>query len=510
MSTLQEFLIKSAGMEKEARTAIAKRLLASTMTPQEVFKRFGKVKGQQYLDDITEAVKNHINSLSVSGKDNNTTRSYLRRILANDTSRQLHFNNKLSKSDYLKHLSSDPQVSNSISQYNDILRTAGSQSGLSDIYKTLPRQDRLLVSKYLRGAVPESGLQQLTNDVQQSAQNARARLLNSVEAPTLPEKSQYAKTLQQEYGIKSREELIKEMQDSRINFNPDELQHSHYITGKANVFGDSGLGIDHKHRLLAATRLPFTTPDRLPAQAAAMNDVLNTSGKFDSIYFGKTMSELPRSVQKALQIIKGENLLEPGTRANRLFNTVYNNKTLINELGLSDILKSYMSGKNASYWPSIDAILVHPKALGAKNTAGIRAHELGHRAAYTMAPDTHADEAFRTFRKMHLLGKKYNMNVPLDDPKLMQETFAESYIPKLLGPNSRAAVFASTRKRTRDMENTLFAEYTHLSEPQRKILRRELLKHYKADRDAINAMQTSEDTKDLFRQLAFNYGHALV
>lgn len=507
MSALQEFLIKNAGMDKGARTAIAKRLWASTMIPQEVVKRFGKVKGNRYLDDINTASKNHFNSLSVSGKGNDTTRSYLRHVLANDAVRQLHFNNKLSKSDYLKHLSYDSRVSNSSSKYNDILSAAGSQSGLSDIYKTLPNQDRLLVSKYLRGAVPESGLQQLPNDVRQSAQNARASLLHPAE--TLPERSRYAKTLQQEYGIKSREELIKEMQAQGLDFNPDELQHSHYVLGGLHDILDQMPTIDKKHALRAATKLPYTSNDRLPAQDAAASDVLKTSAQFDFNYAGSDMDKLPRSVQKALQIIKGENLLEPGTRANRLFNKVYNNKALYNKLNLTnaDDIPYFVDGRNAAYLPELDTLIVHPKAFG----PGTKAHEDGHRAAHTMAPEPHAEEAFRTFRKMQLLGKKYNMNVPLGRPKLMQEVFAESYIPKLLGPNSGAAeFFYSPKKQLRRIDAAALARGMHFTAPKRKFAHRKVLERDKANRDAINAMNASEDTKDLFRQLLFNYGHWFV
>jgi hypothetical protein len=500
MSTLREFLIKNAGMEKSARTAIAKRLLASTMTPEEVVKRFGKVKGQQYLDDITAAIKNYVNSPSVasSASDAAKTRNYLRRMFDNNMSHQLYFNNKLSKSDFLKPVGYGISRPN-ITQYQSWLNSDGFMSGLSFLYDELPRQDKLIVSKYLRGAVPESGLQHLSKDVQQAARTTRASLVQRAASPVLPEKSKYAKTLQQQYGLKSREELIKEIQDSGIDFNPVELQHSYYVAKPHSYLSD----YNPKHKLLAATKLPFTTIDRLPAQTAALNDVLTTSGQFNSLYRGANMDKLPRSAQKALQVIKGENLLEPGTRANRLFNKVYNNKALYNKLGLTDVIQPAVDGKNAGYWPDLDALLVHPNTLGAKNTAGMVAHERGHRAAFTMAPDTHADDAFRTFRKMQLLGKKHNMNVPLDNSQLMQEAFAESYIPKLLGPNSGAALFASPRQHLRAAA-ALFPGAVS------KEVRKGTIQQYRANRDAINAMRTSEDTKDLFRQLAFNYGHPLV
>lgn len=500
MSTLQEFLIKSAGMEKAALTAIAKRLLASTMSPQEVIKRFGKVKGNRYLDEATAAIKNNFNRPAVSGKATNSTKDYLRGLITSNAARHLYFNNRLSKSDYLKYLESRPYVSNGGLAYAGQLRSAGVRSGLSGLYKTLPRQDRLIVSKYLRGRVPESGLQHLSTDVQRVAQDARARLLN----PNLgPGRSYYAKTLSQEYGIQSREELIKAMQDQGIDFDPNKLQHSHYVTGMS---GDllNGAVPAHKHRLLAATKLPYTTPDRLPAQRAALKDVLRTSGQFNSKYLGANTSNLPRSVQKALQIIRGENLLEPGTRANRLFNKVYNHKTFRDVLNSSKSIQTAAAGRNAFYMPKLDAIAVPPKMLGSKNTAGVVAHERGHRAAYTMAPDAHADEAFNLFRRMQLLGNKHNMKVPLNDSKLMQEVFAESYIPKLLGPNSGAAWFVSPKRQLRAVEARGFAG------ARSKKFRRNALNQIKANRDAIDAMNASEDMKDLFRQLAFNYGHSFV
>ena len=503
MSTLQEFLVKSAGMEKEARTAIAKRLLASTMMPYEVIKRFGKVKGNRYLDDITTSVKNRINNPSIIPEFKYDYRDYIRRTLANNAAPQLHFNNKLSKSDYLKHIESDPLVLNSRLKYDDSLRSAGSQSGLSSLYSTLPRQDKLIVSKYLRGIASESELHHLSKDVQQAARSTRTGLLRSTKAPILPEKYKYMITLQRQHGIKSREELLKEMQDQGLDFNPAVLQHSHYVTGPYSMI-DFFPNVDKKHALLAATKMPYTSNDRLPAQVAALEDVWHSSGKFNSLYRGTNMSELPRSVQKALQIIKGENLLEPGTRANRLFNKVYNNKALYNKLDLIDDIQPAVDAKNAFYWPELDTLLVHPKVMGVKNKAGIEAHERGHRAAYTMVPEAHADEAFRTFRKMQLLGKKYNMNVPLGNLRLMQEVFAESYIPKLLGPNSGAATFISPRQQIRA------TDAMGLAGDIRKEIRKDMLEQYKANRDAINAMRTSEDTKDLFRQLAFNYQHPFV
>lgn len=506
MSTLQELLIKRAGMEKEARTAIAKRLWASTMTPEKVVERFGKVKGNRYLDDMNTSIKNHFNNLASIGPEyiSRDSRFSIRRAIADNMVRQLHFNNKISKPDYLRHIESDAGSfgDHSRLQYAIKLNTAGSRSGLSDLYGTLPRQDKLTVSKYLRGMVPESGLQHLSTDVQKAAQKTRTSLLRDTKS--VPDKDAYAPTLQTQYGITSRGELLKEMQDLGIDFNPDALKHSHYVTGSPEHLKSSNGIIAKKHALLAATRLPYTTPDRLPAQAAAATDVWRESGKFDSTYFGSNADKLPRSAQKALQMIKGENLLEPGTRANRLFNKVYNNKTLYNKLGLRPLIHDTVDGSNAAYMAELDAILVHPKALGANNTAGIAAHELGHRAANTMAPEAHAAEAFNTFRRMQLVGNKHNMKVPINDAELMQEVFAESYIPKLLGPNSGAARFVTPRQMLRDLDTE------ELTGAALKGARRDALKKYKANKDAIDAMNTSEDMKDLFRQLAFNYRHYFV
>lgn len=501
MSTITNFLIKSAGMEKEARTAIAKRLLASTMSPEDVIKRFGKVKGQRYLDDVTTAVKNHISSKSA---DDLSSLPFIRRVMANNAARQLYFNNRLSKNDYLTHLN-DANLGIGDVTYRHTLRAAGETSGLENIYPTLPRQDRLIISKYLRGMVPDSSIQHLSDQTQQAARAARHDLVRPRADATIPGRDQYAMTLKQGYGIKSREELLNELQSHGIKYNPEALQHAYYVTGGRGLWNMSD-DVDRGHVLLASTKLPFTSTNRLPAQIAALRDVVHTSGNLNSQYAGANMDTLPRSVQKALQFIKGKNLLEPGTPANRLFNKVYNNKTLWNKLGLdtdTDI-QQYIAGENAAYWPKINAILVSPKGLNGKNVAGIEAHERGHFTAHNMPPSEHADSAFRTFRKMQLLGNKYNMDVPLYSPSIMQEAFAESYIPKLLGPNSGASYFVTPKQRLRDLASS------GVSRSQYRDLRKYLLDMHKANEDAINAMHATEDTKDLFRQLAFNYMHPLV
>jgi hypothetical protein len=247
MSTLQEFLIKSAGMEKEARTAIAKRLLASTMTPQEVFKRFGKVKGNRYLDDITTAVKNHINVPDAYPYTSEaaSNRGYLRYTFDQNAAQRLHFSNRLSKSDFLKPVENGIGRPNTNRYYLRHLQRAGSQSGLSDLYNTLPRQDKLIVSKYLRGAIPESGLQHLSTDVQQAAQNARARLLQPSVTPTLPERSMYAKTLQQQYGIIPRDTLVEHITKVIPDYDTSKLTHQNYFIGDTK-------NLNNKDMLLAA------------------------------------------------------------------------------------------------------------------------------------------------------------------------------------------------------------------------------------------------------------------
>lgn len=488
-------------MEKEARTAIAKRLLASTMTPDEVLKRFGKVKGQRYLDDITTAVKNHINPKSAPA-DNSSPLSYMRRFMANNAAKQLYFSNRLSKNDYLTYLNATSFGPGKF-VYRHMLRDAGKASGLENIYTTLPRQDRLIISKYLRGAVPDSSIQHLPNQTQQAARAARNDLVRPNVSGTIPSRARYAPTLQQQYGIISREELLNELQSHGIKYNPEALRHAYYVTGGSKMPRASS-ATNRGHALLASTKLPFTSTDRLPAQMAALNDVVYTNDRFNSLYAGADMDKLPRSVQKALQLIKGKNLLEPGTPANRLFNRVYNNKNLYNKLNLGADIQPMVAGENAAYWPEVNALLIHPEIRNSKNVAGIAAHERGHFMAHNMLPDKHADTAFRTFRKMHILGKKYNMDVPLADPRLMQEVFAESYIPKLLGPNSGAAFFLTPKQQLRNLASN------GVSRSEYRDLRKTLLDMYKANEDAINAMRATEDTKDLFRQLAFNYGHLLV
>jgi hypothetical protein len=122
-----------------------------------------------------------------------------------------------------------------------------------------------------------------------------------------------------------------------------------------------------------------------------------------------------------------------------------------------------------------------------------------------MPPEEHADTAFNTFRKMQLLGNKHDLRIPLDNSRFMQEVFAESYIPKLLGPNSGEARFISPEMRVQK-----FLEHEGGGpEYNYKDLLEGVSNRYKMVEDRLSAMQATEDTKDLFRQLAYNYGLAI-
>jgi hypothetical protein len=490
MNTLQEFLIKSAGMEKASRTALAKRLLASTMTPQEVVKRFGKVKGNRYLDDIATAVKNYVNTPAVdtSAPYVDQTRDYLRFTFDRNMAKPLYFSNRISKSDLLKPSKDNSIRSNNIA-YPDWLDIAGSRSGLSGLYNTLPRQDKLIVSKYLRGIVPESGIQHLSKDVKRAAQEAKSLLLETWGRTYIPPKSRYAKTLQQQYGIIPRDTLAEHITKVIPGYDTSKLTHQNYVIGSRS-------NLSNKDMLMAATQLPYTDSMHLPVQRAVLDDISRSRSELKL----NKKNSYPRSVQKALELIKGQNVLEPGTHANRMFNKIYARPELRKKLDLPDKsdLREYELAQNAFYDPITNTIAVSPK--WGKHYDTVSAHESGHFTSYNAPADEHAEHAYKTLRRMKAVANNNKFNLPLYSPRLMQEALAESYIPKILGKTviaPRTSYISNLIRDIRMLPKSLLDDRRNIFQMSR-------------NKYAIDHMKGTEADKELFRQLALNYGHNLL
>lgn len=391
MSAVNDFLIKRAGMEKEAMNALGRRLM-TMRDPVTAIKRYGKKRVDGYLKDISTAAGNFKDSDKKSGT-----------LLS-------------------------------------IFRAAAKDPGW-------------------RGHL-----------------GAMRRVLTS--------------TLENEYGIIPRDTLIRQLNEIIPGYDTSKLTHQNYVIG-------SSLGLYDKDRLMAATQLPYTDSMHLPVQHAVLRDIQMSRSALGRLVRAKNSST--RSVKKALASIEGQNILEPGTYANRLFTKIYARPELRSKLGLPSELDlwRYKMAQNAMYHPTYNVIAVSPKY--GKSYDAVRAHELGHFTSYNAPADVHAAHAYPTLRRMKAVAAKNNFNLPLDDTRLMQEAIAESYIPKILG-----------RHVSRPRHSYLFNVLADIGLLPTVLQNRKNFFHMSRNKYAIDRMKGTEADKELFRQLAINYGYNLL
>ena len=303
----------------------------------------------------------------------------------------------------------------------------------------------------------------------------------------------YTPTLEADYGIIPRDMLVKRIKEVMPDYDTSKLTHQNYVIGNRNL-------LSNKDALLASTSLPYTDPMHLPAQTAAINDIRHTrnSASLDKLQAGINETS-PRSVEKALSLIKGQNILESGTHANRMFNKIYARPELRKKLGLPHKLKllQFNLAQNAFYDPKYNIVAVSPKF--GKNYDAVRAHEMGHFTSYNAPADEHAAHAYSTLRRMKAVANKNKFNLPLNNDQLMQEVLAESYIPKILGKTV-------TAPRTSYLTNAIM----DIGMLPTVLKNRKNFFQMSRNKYAINNMKGTEADKELFRQLALNYGHNLL
>lgn len=303
-------------------------------------------------------------------------------------------------------------------------------------------------------------------------------------------RKEVAPTLENAYGIIPRDTLIQQINKIIPGYDTSKLVHQNYVIGSRRNLSDEDM-------LMAATQLPYTDSMHLPVQRAVIRDIQQSRAGLEYPSYVKDSST--RSVKKALASIEGQNILEPGTYANRLFTRIYARPELRKKLGLPSEfdLWQYKLAQNAMYHPMYNIIAVSPKY--GKSYDAVRAHELGHFTSYNAPADEHAAHAYPTLRRMKAVANKNNFNLPLDNDRLMQEVIAESYIPKILGKH-----VSSPR------HSYLFNVLTDIGRLPSVLQNRKNFFSMSRNKYAIDKMKGTEADKELFRQLALNYGHNLL
>lgn len=257
------------------------------------------------------------------------------------------------------------------------------------------------------------------------------------------------------HNVVSRKDLIAMHKATNTPVNEGELIHDYYFNlfpsrpatpgsseaAKAMRGGkkDEQLpSLDYMRRMVGAMKsLPYDNGGTWRAARnnkitrVAANDIRNTPGDA-FIYLGEQgIDKLPRSIKTTLSRIDGENVLEPGTRANALYTRLRSSnnprlrnlasKLTGNNAALADLVEQ---GGQAGYFPGAGVLMVSPKIKG---YAHINAHERAHEAFHKMAPKEHVAVVSDLAQRLRNVGVRNGLNIPWDNPKLMQEALADGY-----------------------------------------------------------------------------------
>ena len=234
-------------------------------------------------------------------------------------------------------------------------------------------------------------------------------------------------TLQASEGLISRDKLIATARELNVPVDPSKLRHNYYY----NLFDD----IDNlrkpdridKEYLEVMQGLPYTE-GRITKN---INNAIINETLLKNIHILDTRSAIPDtdSINKALAMIKGQNLLEPGTAANKLYRRLANSKnprlrSLVDDYlygGNKSLRRQVEKGKNAIYNADLDTLAVSPKA-GPETLA----HEANHRRLYNLYPLQHANEAREYFTRLAKIQNRYKLNIPWRDSTKMHEALVDT------------------------------------------------------------------------------------
>lgn len=242
----------------------------------------------------------------------------------------------------------------------------------------------------------------------------------------------------------TRKQLLREAERYGVELNPNDLKHDVYH----NVLGAT---------LDAAEQAGTTGAEIVRLNAQLPQTVGHLTNRLNTAIAGETGRPLDvnrtvnamlgnnpkRSIRRALDIVRNQNVLEPGTRANRLFKHVAHgaksSKDLDNVMRktfnggwFSDskkIQQSIEKGDNAFFHPLTNAIFVAPTGkFAGKNTI---LHEASHMRWHNLSPTQRLETARHYLSNLQRSAARNKLNIPWDDKQLMQEYLADAAEPAL-------------------------------------------------------------------------------
>lgn len=284
-------------------------------------------------------------------------------------------------------------------------------------------------------------------------------------------------------GLLSREALLRQAKKEKINLNKNDLHEPFYI--------NKGTALE------SSQAIPKSQWQR-DVTSSVDNELNYTAANLAETE--QKLQKAPRSIHRAIDMVNGQNVLHPGTRANRLFTKMQQSKSpgikrlLSNELYLMD---DAARGENAFYNTDGNFIAVNPKTpFRFRNKpiyepASLEAHERGHFFAHNLPEAEHRAIATTLFTKLKRAAAKYNLNIPFDNPELMQEAFAEGYMALKLG---------KLRPFDIRLNNALYNAKSYKTNP--RIYRNDIRNLKKIN----NETNLDDVTKQMLNQLQVSYG----
>lgn len=234
----------------------------------------------------------------------------------------------------------------------------------------------------------------------------------------LPDTTSFARSK----GFLSREDLLRQAKKENVILNKNDLHEPFYV---------------NKGTALESSQAIPKSPWQRDITSAVDNEL-----KYSAFYAADTkkmLQKAPRSIQRAKAIVEGQNILQPGTRANRFFTKLQqSNSPGIKQLLSDNALDEAIQGTNAFYNVRGNYIAVNPKPFRFRNRdilnpAATEAHERGHSFAHSLPEAEHRAVAKDLFTKLRRAADRYNLDIPFNSQRLMQEAFADGYAALKLG-----------------------------------------------------------------------------
>lgn len=236
----------------------------------------------------------------------------------------------------------------------------------------------------------------------------------------------------------TRDQLLRNAKRYGVDLNPNDLKHDVYH----NVLG-APLDVAAQAGTTGADIVRLNA--QLPQTVGHLTNRLNTAVAGETrrplmsyIRTNETLGDNPkRSIRNALDIVRNQNVLEPGTRANRLYKRVVHGakssegleRVLRNIFSREELHKAVETGDNASFNPTVNAIFVAPSGkFAGKNTV---LHESSHMRWHNLSPERRFEMARHYLTRLNRSAIRHNLNIPWNNTRYMQEYLADAAAPAL-------------------------------------------------------------------------------